>query len=326
MDTLAPPRYIPWSSLGKPGPAIVSLISGFVGLGCFSMMVILSTQMIIGNRIRIGLKLPLIILNMCACMLQFLEFFYLYEFPPHGRGVPYIFIPFMVTLMMGGVFWMQLEIRFVFSAMFDTGSNAIAIWTPNSKLWARVLLILIHIFLCWPAYYLRPNIAWINWWYFIGPATQAYRRKSESEYYPLRRIHMALMFLLIATFIVNLGGIAGFSLELFLGQDTRIEMQQIVALGFQIPVVSLGMEIMCESITLLIMIHLVTIKRVLNAAPRHEETAAPEANSLHSRPMPVIVMPSFMAGPLHSDSTEIGGEPYDMWSKPAHANVLSSWD
>ncbi|KAH6598798.1 hypothetical protein BASA61_002784 [Batrachochytrium salamandrivorans] len=127
----------------------MAVVDALCNLG---MIVAISVPMIRGNREGRTLKMALIVLNISVFALHSIEATSLYGI---GNSVPYVAnssVPPLTSFTLLGVMMLQLELRITFNALIASRLVDTGFWTSSQKIHARIVVVVSHFIMCWPAY------------------------------------------------------------------------------------------------------------------------------------------------------------------------------
>ncbi|KAH6584365.1 hypothetical protein BASA61_007530 [Batrachochytrium salamandrivorans] len=181
----------------------------------------------------------------------------------------------------GGVMILQLDIRIVFDSLFPSGFCGTCGWSSKVKARARILIIALHVCLSLPDYLrIFGFVATIHWQtsstalqallISLSSFIQAYLITTwlskhlgfDTTSPNTRARYIAVVALLILTFVIDLGGIAAYVTSVYLylqGTQPTFFLSRRVG---QFAIICIGIEVITESVTLLNMLHLVCEKQL----------------------------------------------------------------
>ncbi|KAH6593537.1 hypothetical protein BASA61_004274 [Batrachochytrium salamandrivorans] len=266
--------------LQNPLNTAMSALSFFVVLCNLLMVGSLISPLVQGNQTGRFLKVSLIFLNVGSCALQVIVFSSIYGLGADTPAPAYLGVPSLAAFLFGGELWLQLELRFIFNALFSSGPVGGTYWTSKRKFCARIILIVAHLLLLWPAYLIFFGAAWIEYWMLIGQAThglliaitsflQAYLitsrlihgYKTECGVNPLHFRHVVLVVLLVVTLIMNIAGIVAYTWGSSLPQTSDDSNRVLSLLTEQFASTCLGIDVFCVTVSLLMMVSLVMARQ-----------------------------------------------------------------
>ncbi|KAH6568339.1 hypothetical protein BASA60_008642 [Batrachochytrium salamandrivorans] len=330
--------YLPISMLKDPRYAIVLGMAVVDALCNLGMIVAISVPMIRGNREGRTLKMALIVLNISVFALHSIEATSLYGI---GNSVPYVAnssVPPLTSFTLLGVMMLQLELRITFNALIASRLVDTGFWTSSQKIHARIVVVVSHFIMCWPAYLnLVDEAPLIANWHVLGVSLQALiitivsfmqavlitsrlikHSTSESGYHPRQWQCFVLIALIIVTFFMNIAGIMAFSAKIFLGKVDRPEIVYMCLLLEQFAIVTLGFEVLCETASLLLMVHWVKSKHVPVPSSGIDMTFTTEPKTFKSALQSHNMLPQFFHSGMFKTKS------VDYRSQTFNSSIISS--